>query len=92
MIIIPAIFSLLCLVIYLKKYKLKDKYYKQIMDELKERKEAEKASVEQGLAEAVYAGDEPVNTQAEYDAYEGLADKTGQDDGQDNSDASDDKL
>lgn len=92
MIIIPAIFSLLCLIIYLKKYKLKDKYYKQIMDELKERKETETASMEDGLAEAVYAGNEPVNTQAEHDAYEGLTDKTVQDDGQDKPDASDGKL
>lgn len=70
MIVLPAIFSLLCLIIYLKKYKLNDKYYKQIMDELGERKaQADNAeSVLEGVAQESYAGSEPVNINIAVDA------------------------
>lgn len=91
MIVLPAVFSLLCLIIYLKKYKLKDKFYKEIMNELKERKEEENLADQnnmavEGVANEIYAGNEPVNTQAEHDGYENLVEKT-----QENSEDKEDK-
>lgn len=53
MIVIPAILSLLCILVYFKGYKLSDKFYKGMLSELKERnaeadrQEAEKLETEQ---------------------------------------------
>lgn len=90
MIVIPAVFSLICLLIYLRKYKLKDKYYKTMMAELKERKDqsaqsSEASDMQDGIADGIYAGDEPVNTQAEHDGYSDLVEKTEDDDSLDDS-------
>lgn len=88
MIVIPAVFSLICLLIYLKKYKLKDKYYKKMMEELKEKRSAEDVSrpAYAGIADSVYAGDQPVNTQAEKDAYAHLTEETTNSDNAQNAD------